>query len=335
MGDIIQNSKISEDSIEQERAVIIEEMESVQNDMQETIYDRFHQSAYRGSSLAFDILGPLENIKKISKNDIEQYVKTHYTAPRMVVSGVGDIEHGAFESIVKKNFASLPSAPVNGIRPNKGPAFFIGSDIRVRDDDMPRVHLAIGFETAGANDPDHYALMALQMMIGSHNQENSAIDQYAASDIVSTIAATGWANSIQPFNTIYSDTGIFGLYAVAAPNTLDRLGDQMIRTLVHHATHVPEQHLREAKAKLQFSLLSQYEGTEETVQEMSRQLLSHNRRIHPVEILTRVNQVDQTAVQNVVKRFFVDQDFVVAAMGNVFELGDYAMLRKKSVIPWM
>jgi len=40
-------------------------------------------------------------------------------------------------------------------------------------------------------------------------------------------------------------------------------------------------------------------------------------------------------VQNVVKRFFLDQDFVVSAVGNVFELGDYAMLRKKSVVPWM
>lgn len=57
LGDILQNSNISERSIENERSVIIEEMESVAEDLQETVYDRFHESCYRGSSLGFNILG--------------------------------------------------------------------------------------------------------------------------------------------------------------------------------------------------------------------------------------------------------------------------------------
>jgi processing peptidase subunit beta len=253
----------------------------------------------------------------------------------MAVSVVGDVDHGEVQNIVSKHFSSVPAFPVNGIRPFKAPAMYIGSDIRIRDDDMPRVHLAIGFETAGWNDPDHYSLMALQMMLGSHNQENTPTDIYSSSEMVKKVADNRMANSIQPFNTIYSDTGIFGLYAVAGCNTLDVLGDHMIKSLVNHATHVPQQSLVEAKAKLQFSLLSQYEGTENTVQELSRQLLSHGRRIHPVEILKRVENIDQASVQNVVKRFFVDQDFTVAAIGNTFELQDYALLRKKAAPIWM
>jgi processing peptidase subunit beta len=336
VADILQNSRVTDRAIENERGVIIEEMHMVQQDLQEVVYDRMHQSAYRGSSLAFDILGPLENIQRINKKNIDQYINTHYIAPRTVLSVVGgDFEHGEIVDLAQKHFGNMPTSPRNGIQPNKGVANFIGSDIRVRDDDMPRVNLAFGFETAGWNDADHYPLMALQMMLGSHHAQRSATDQYAASELVVNCAGNGWADSVQPFNTIYSDTGIFGLYAVAAPNVLDRLGDQMIRALVNHATHVPEQHLVEAKSKLKLSLLSQYEGTENTAQEIGRQLLSHGRRIHPGEVIARIDDIDQVAVQNVVKRFFLDQDFVVSAVGNVFELGDYAMLRKKSVVPWM
>lgn len=52
--------------------------------MEEVIFDHLHAAAFKGHPLGDTILGPEENIRSISKKDLEQYISTHYTCPRMV-----------------------------------------------------------------------------------------------------------------------------------------------------------------------------------------------------------------------------------------------------------
>lgn len=56
----------------------------VQGMMEEVIFDHLHAAAFRGHPLGDTILGPEENINSIKKKDLEQYISTHYTCPRMV-----------------------------------------------------------------------------------------------------------------------------------------------------------------------------------------------------------------------------------------------------------
>jgi mitochondrial-processing peptidase subunit beta len=58
--------------------------EQVQGMMEEVIFDHLHAAAFHGHPLGDTILGPEENIRKISKRDLEQYISTHYSCPRMV-----------------------------------------------------------------------------------------------------------------------------------------------------------------------------------------------------------------------------------------------------------
>lgn len=50
----------------------------------EVLFDHLHATAFQHSPLGQTILGPMENIQSITKEDIEDYISTHYTAPRMV-----------------------------------------------------------------------------------------------------------------------------------------------------------------------------------------------------------------------------------------------------------
>lgn len=63
LADIIQNSKLHESDIERERGVILREMQEVESNMQEVVFDYLHASAYKSSSLGLTILGPRENIR--------------------------------------------------------------------------------------------------------------------------------------------------------------------------------------------------------------------------------------------------------------------------------
>lgn len=139
LADILTNSQYSEEAIERERDVILREMQEVDGTMEEVIFDRLHETAYRGTMLGKTILGPAENIKSITRAHITDYINTHYTAPRMVVAGAGAVDHG---ELVKLSEKLLGSVPTKGNRePVMEPAQFIGSDIRIRYDDMPVVRL--------------------------------------------------------------------------------------------------------------------------------------------------------------------------------------------------
>ncbi len=53
------------------------------------------------------------------------------------------------------------------MRLRQDPAIFTGSDVRIRDPDLPLLHFAVGFRGASWTDPDSIALMVMQTMIGA------------------------------------------------------------------------------------------------------------------------------------------------------------------------
>ncbi len=85
LADMLTAPKLDEGAIERERSVILREMDEVNKQQEEVIFDLLHETAYQGSGLGRTILGPEANIKSISRKDLEDYIKTHYTGPRIVV----------------------------------------------------------------------------------------------------------------------------------------------------------------------------------------------------------------------------------------------------------
>lgn len=63
--DIVQNSELGEKEIERERGVILREMQEVETNLQEVVFDHLHTSAFQGTSLGYTILGPTDNIKLV------------------------------------------------------------------------------------------------------------------------------------------------------------------------------------------------------------------------------------------------------------------------------
>lgn len=63
LSDILQNSTLGEAEIERERGVILREMQEVETNLQEVVFDHLHATAYQGTPLGRTILGPTQNIK--------------------------------------------------------------------------------------------------------------------------------------------------------------------------------------------------------------------------------------------------------------------------------
>lgn len=54
---------IGESEIDRERGVILREMQEVETNLQEVVFDYLHATAYQGTPLGQTILGPTDNIK--------------------------------------------------------------------------------------------------------------------------------------------------------------------------------------------------------------------------------------------------------------------------------
>lgn len=166
LSDIIQNSKLGESEIERERSVILREMQEVESNLQEVVFDHLHATAYQGTPLGNTILGPTKNIKSITRQDLKDYIDTHYHTPRIVLSAAGGVKHNELVNLAQKELGKLKNT-FDGKPPILEPCRFTGSEVRVRDDSLPLAHIAIAVEGCGWSDQDNVPLMVANTLIGS------------------------------------------------------------------------------------------------------------------------------------------------------------------------
>jgi len=323
LSDILVNSKFDEKSLESERSTILREMEEVNKDTSEVIFDHLHAAAYQGTPLGRTILGPVENVKSITRDNLVQYIQTNYHTPRMVLAASGAIKHDEIVALAEKHFAGLPSSIDPVIRP---PTAYTGSQILVRDDTMEDAHVAVAVRGVSWSHPDYFTFMVLQTIIGSWDRTIGG-GRNLSSRLCEIVATEKLAHSLTSFNTCYSDTGLFGTYITAEPDKLDDLIYEVFHEYVRLGRNVTEGEVERAKTKLKASILMQMDGTTAVAEDIGRQLLTHGRRMSPAEIFLRINSITVNDVMRVARDYMEDVDPVVAGIGPLEMIPDYNTMR--------
>lgn len=211
LSDILQNSKLDPQAIERERDVILREQEEVDKQLEEVVFDHLHATAFQGQPLGRTILGPTENIQSIKRDDLVNYIKTNYTADRMVLVGAGGVPHKQLVELAENHFAKLPSAPPTKqasaiAAAQKAKPDFIGSEVRIRDDTLPTANIAIAVEGVSWKDPDYFAALVTQAIVGNWDRAMGS-SPYLGSKLSTFVHQHNLANSFMSFSTSYSDTG--------------------------------------------------------------------------------------------------------------------------------
>jgi processing peptidase subunit beta len=219
LSDILQNSKLEPQAIERERDVILRESEEVDKQLEEVVFDHLHATAFQGQPLGRTILGPAANIQSIQRDDLVDYIKTNYTADRMVLVGAGGVPHEQLVELAEKYFANLPTEPYSGSASSiaalqKRKPEFIGSDVRIRDDTIPTANIAIAVEGVSWKDDDYFTALVTQAIVGNWDRAMGNAP-HLGSKLSAFVHNNELANSFMSFSTSYSDTGyvlFFGFY---------------------------------------------------------------------------------------------------------------------------
>jgi len=325
LSDILQNSKFGEQEIERERGVILREMQEVEMNLQEVVFDHLHAVAYQGTPLGRTILGPTKNIKSLTRDDLVHYIKTHYKGPRMVLAGAGGVNHEELCNLANQHFGKITTTYDDEI-PIDAPCRYTGSDVRVRDDDMPFAHIALAVEGCGWTNPDNIPLMIANTMIGSWDRSMGG-GANNASKLAEYVSPTGMCSSFQSFNTCYKDTGLWGVYFVCESNQIELMFYNIQSEWKRMCTSITDFEVDRAKNLLKTNMLLQLDGTTPICEDVGRQMLCYGRRIPQHELEARIDAVNAEQVRATCYKYIYDRCPVVAAVGPTEAVPDYNLIR--------
>jgi predicted Zn-dependent peptidase len=278
LADILLNSSFAEDELKREQGVILQEIAAVEDTPDDLVYDLFLDKVFAGQPLGRPILGTRETVSGFTPDAIRRYLARCYTPGRMVLAAAGAVDHQRLVALADAAFGALPSV---GEPRSMAPGAFVGGEV-VRTVKTDQSHLVIGLAGKPFQNGEHYPLQVLATALGGGM--SSRLFQEVREK-------RGLAYAIDAFHWAFSDTGVFGIGAGAAPKDVPELIDVALGCLQDAASGLTEDEAARARAQMKVGLLSLLESPGGRVEQIARQVLTFGRSIPAQEIAARIDAV--------------------------------------------
>ncbi|XP_067908327.1 mitochondrial-processing peptidase subunit beta-like [Heterodontus francisci] len=332
LGDLVQNSSLSESEIERGRTLILREMQEMESRLEEVVFDYLHATAFQGTPLGYTVVGSTTNVKSLSHSNLVEFMTNHYKAPRIVVAASGGIRHDEVVGFARQHFGGISFKYKNDVIPVLAPCRFTGSQILVRDDAMPLAHIAVAVEGVGSSNPDMVPLLIASTLIGNWDRTYGG-GANQSSRLAQISVENKLGHSFQSFNTCYSDTGLWGIHLVCDGLSIEDMLHFAQGEWMRLCTSVTDSEVTRAKNTLKTHLVAQLDGTTPTCADIGRQVLSYGRRISLAEWNARIDAIDAQVLRDVCTRYIYDKCPAIAAVGPIEQLPDYNRIR--SAMYWL
>jgi processing peptidase subunit beta len=228
----------------------------------------------------------------------------------MVLVGTGGVEHAELVKLAEKHFSTLPVSP-NPIplgRLAHSKTKFVGSEVRIRDDELPTANIALAVEGVSWSSPDYFPMMVMQSIFGNWDRSLGA-SPIMSSRLSHIVSSNNLANSFMSFSTSYSDTGLWGIYLVSENlQNLDNLIHFTLREWTRMSIDPTEAEVERAKSQLKAGLLLSLDGTTALAEDIGRQLVTSGKRMTPEQVEWAVNAVTVEDIKRVANKYLWDKD---------------------------
>ena len=105
IADMAINSNFLEEEIEKERGVVLAEIRTSKDDIEDLTFKKVNEIAFDKSSLKYDVTGTEENVKNFTREDIYRFYKKYYTPKNALITLVSSMEHEDALKMIKDNFS--------------------------------------------------------------------------------------------------------------------------------------------------------------------------------------------------------------------------------------
>jgi predicted Zn-dependent peptidase len=285
LADILQNSTLAPDELAREQGVILQEIAAVEDTPDDLVYDLFMGQVFAGQALGRPILGTPETVSGFDAGAIRAYLASHYRPERMVIAAAGAVDHEVLAALARDAFL-MPGA-AQGEPAAIEPARYTGGEVR-KAQKTDQSHLVIGFRGQPFRDGAHYAHQVLATVLGGGL--SSRLFQEVREE-------RGLAYAIDAFHWAFSDTGVFGIGAGAAPKDVPELIRVSLNCLREVAMTATDAEVQRARAQMKVGMLSALETPGGRVEQLARQALTVGRIAPRGEIAARIDAVSTADVR--------------------------------------
>jgi predicted Zn-dependent peptidase len=301
LADILQNSTFCDEELERERWVVMQEIAQVYDTPDDLVFDLFQECAFPEQAMGRSILGTPEKVESFDRGALKDFMGRYYSGDSMVLAASGAVEHEQLVELAQQHFAGLRHSNMHSAEP-----VTYGGGGREQTDDVEQVHMVMGFDGVGYEDPDYYAVQLLSNAMGGG----------MSSRLFQEIREKrGLAYSIYSFGSSFIDGGLFGVYAGCAEEDSAEVGDLIADELVRATDGITAPELERARTQLKAGLLMSRESTSSRCETAARQILVFGRPVPQAEVVAKLDAVDREQIKRCSERLFRSSRPTFAAIG--------------------
>lgn len=284
----------------------------------EMVLEHLNASAFQGYSLGLPTLGSAESIADLEKSDSLRLLEKHLVGSNTVIAASGNFEH---EKLVEALESSL-NIPA-GVKPAAAPASFLGSEVRMRDDTIPKAYVTIAAQGEGLNSPAYHVAKVAAAIFGDFDH-NSAIAKFTSPKLASIVQEYHIVDKYTHFSKSYSDTGLWGFNAEIS--NLAQIDDFVHFTLKEWnrlSVSITDVEVARGKAAAKTALLASLSSPVAIASEVANKVLLQGYKASISQELEAIDAITTKDVRAWASAALWDKDIVIAGTGSIEGLLDY------------
>jgi len=308
LSDMLNNSLLDPLEINKERGVILEEINLYEDTPMRKIGDIYEHLLYGDTPMGWDIAGEKENIRKITREDFQAYMKSLYSADNMTVVVAGGINEKEALAMVEEQFGKMKSflkkSYLAVVENQKKP------EVLIKEKKTEQIHIALGVRTDGVDSPDKYPLAVLASLLGGGMSSRLFHE---------VREKRGLGYYVRSSADHYKDAGSLVSVAGIDPKRVTDAVEVIIQEYGKATTGklaVTKEELTKAKEFLKGHLVLELEDSRAVAVYYAQQELLEKETDNPDEVLKKLDSVTIDQVNAVGKKYFTDDKLNLALIGN-------------------
>jgi predicted Zn-dependent peptidase len=308
LSDLVTEACNTAADLESERTVVLEEIAMRDDEPSDAVHDLFSETLFGDTPLGRSVLGTVESIEGLTRDDVEGWYRSRYVMPSIVVTAAGRVDHQQVIDLVTAAFGARLTgdarpAPLRlGDGAPEKPARAAGLISRRTE----QTHLLLGTPAMGRLDDRRYAASVLDTAIGGG----------MSSRLFQEIREKrGLVYSVGSALTHYAGTGTFSVYAGCSkkrvPEVLRLIRAELDRVA---ADGITAEEVARGRGQLKGGLVLGLEDTGSRMSRLGKSELSYGEYLPVREVLRRLDAVDEEQVRAVAAELLT-QDTCLAVVG--------------------
>ncbi|MBM4138045.1 MAG: insulinase family protein [Nitrospira sp.] len=305
LADLLHHSRLGPKEITKEKQVVLEEIRMVQDDPEDLVQE-LHAGLVMGRHpLSRPILGQAKTIARLRRQDLFDYINTHYRPQEMVLAVAGNFDRRRLERTMARTFGAR-RASVRAESRKRWPADVCGG-VRLQQKPLEQVHLCVGLKGLPAGHKDRYAAYVLNSVLGG--SVSSRLFQEVREK-------RGLAYSIYSFLSGYSDGGTVTIYAGTRAREVERVLDLIRREVRQMAKRgIKREELTRTKEQMKGSLMLSLENSHSRMNKLAKDELITGAHTTLEEMLSDIDAVTEQQVARVTQELFAPETMAITGLG--------------------